>query len=384
MLCDADTHYVPFEVFEVYDPEYLKRLEAYYPKYNVDNRWKQFYEQIKDSGWPEAKSVKDFLSLPNRIKQEIKEEHYTAGLFISQNLDFIYFDPPENEFPRLETIEATGKILLKTDRQVINTQERGYSYNNVFYGTEFMKIYNTVMKKFCQQNTRFDTPMMYSTQDLTASMDYLESNLAEGFFGLRLIDHHPWGYIREFYSVFEFCSKHRIPLYLHLANATEDTPANLTWNYQDPIYLKLLRQYPHPRFHGKGFGWIVAIMSFITSGVLDQLPDLRIVSTEHGLEWIVDLRKWCEQNNLPDPLPYFQKNFWFTCEPEEPNFLSNARMLGWERLLYATDYPHNDPGGNHRYQDLNLLDNLLERKELTFLDYENITHKSYLKLVDRI
>jgi predicted TIM-barrel fold metal-dependent hydrolase len=146
----------------------------------------------------------------------------------------------------------------------------------------------------------------------------------------------------------------------------------------------LLEKYPPPRFHGKGLTWVVAIMSFITSGLLDRFPDLRIISTEHGLNWISELRVWCSQNHLPDPLPYFQKNFWFTAEIEEPNFLANARLLGWDRLLYATDYPHNDPGGANRYNDLTMIETLLSQKELTASDFDFVTHQNYIRLYDRI
>jgi len=384
MLCDADTHYVPFEVFKEYSPEYLKRLEVLCPRYDIDARWQTFYNTIKDDSWSECKKVKEFVLLPDRIKQEIKEEHQTPGLFISDNLDFIHYDIAENEWPRLDNMADTGKFLLKTDRQMLNNQGISYTYTNPFFGVEFMKVHNRVMKTFCDNNPRFDTTMLFAPENLSVSMDELERTSAEGFFGLRLIDHHPWGYIEQCIPVFEFCSKQKIPVYLHLSNALDETPANLTWNYQDPTWIKLFRKYPNPRFHGKGLIWIVAIMSFITSGLLDRLPELRIVSAEHGLDWIPELRAWCEQNHLPDPMPYFKNNFWFTIEMEEPNFLQNARSLGWDRLLYATDYPHNDPGGRHQYQDLSTINTLLSQKELTVSDFDLVTHQNYIKLHDRI
>ena len=113
MLCDADTHYVPFEVFKEYSPDYLKRLEIRCPSFDVDSRWRSFYQSIKDDSWPECKKVKDFLFLPERIKQEIKQEHHTPGLFISDNLDFIFYNPAEEEYPRFDTMADAGKFLLK-------------------------------------------------------------------------------------------------------------------------------------------------------------------------------------------------------------------------------------------------------------------------------
>jgi hypothetical protein len=183
MLCDADSHYVPFEVFKEYSPDYLKRLEIYCPQFDVDSRWKSFYQKIKDDSWPECNKIKDFLLLPHRIKQEIKEEYCMPGegIFISDNLDFIFYNSPEDVWPRLDTTAMAGKHLLKTDRQVLNLHGLNYSYTNNFHGIEFAKVYNRVMKKLCEDNPRFDTSMLIATNDLVASMDELTSTRAEGF-----------------------------------------------------------------------------------------------------------------------------------------------------------------------------------------------------------
>ena len=84
-----------------------------------------------------------------------------------------------------------------------------------------------------------------------------------------------------------------------------------------------------------------------------------------------------------DPLPYFKQNFWFTTELEEQYFIEIARLIGWERMLYATDYPHIDPGGKNRYQDRSDLAMLINNQLLTQTEYDQYTHKNYLKLKER-
>ena len=47
------------------------------------------------------------------------------------------------------------------------------------------------------------------------------------------------------------------------------------------------------------------------------------------------------------PSDYLKSNFWFTTqpveEPEEPEHLRKLiDWIGWDRLLFATDYPHWD------------------------------------------
>ena len=47
------------------------------------------------------------------------------------------------------------------------------------------------------------------------------------------------------------------------------------------------------------------------------------------------------------PSEYFRTNLWYSSqpadEPEKPEFLRQSlEWLGWDRLLFATDYPHWD------------------------------------------
>jgi predicted TIM-barrel fold metal-dependent hydrolase len=61
-----------------------------------------------------------------------------------------------------------------------------------------------------------------------------------------------------------------------------------------------------------------------------------------------------EKNKLP-PSHYFKKNFYFTIETEEPGLGEAIQFLGAEHFLFATDYPHDDPGGRMKFKDVGLL-----------------------------
>ena len=52
---------------------------------------------------------------------------------------------------------------------------------------------------------------------------------------------------------------------------------------------------------------------------------------------------------------YFRKNLFFTIETEEPELPDSIEMLGASQFLFATDYPHDDPGGRMKYKDVQLL-----------------------------
>ncbi len=61
-----------------------------------------------------------------------------------------------------------------------------------------------------------------------------------------------------------------------------------------------------------------------------------------------------EKNKKPASY-YFKNNFYFTIETEEPELVEAIEFLGAERFLFATDYPHDDPGGRMKFEDVRLL-----------------------------
>jgi len=140
----------------------------------------------------------------------------------------------------------------------------------------------------------------------------------------------------------------------------------------------------------------MSLVSLITSGLLDEFPRLQFIFTENGTGFIkplvrrldkvldgsfIDYDAEADLNNeqpnklaerlrsLRAALPpeefleknkkpashYFKKNFSFTIETEEPELPEAIEFLGAERFLFATDYPHDDPGGRMKFSDVQLL-----------------------------
>lgn len=135
------------------------------------------------------------------------------------------------------------------------------------------------------------------------------------------------------------------------------------------------------------------LVALITSGLLDQYPRLKFIHAEMGAKHIEPLirrlderhrrievsyeedegvtaisrRKLsskapqlvppdvAKEKNQKAPSHYFRTNFWWTIETEEPELVDAVRLLGAERFLFATDYPHDDPGGKMKYKDVQLL-----------------------------
>ncbi|MGE3927952.1 MAG: amidohydrolase family protein, partial [Lautropia sp.] len=136
----------------------------------------------------------------------------------------------------------------------------------------------------------------------------------------------------------------------------------------------------------------ISMMSLVTSGLLDEIPDLKFVFTEAGTSFLEPLLKRFDTafesppvdydaedaatvfnmrrltsgkrlvpfdvykaKNKERPSDYFRRNFLFTIEPEEPGFAESVKFLGASQFLFATDYPHDDPGGRMKMKDVELL-----------------------------
>ena len=140
----------------------------------------------------------------------------------------------------------------------------------------------------------------------------------------------------------------------------------------------------------------VSLVSLVTSGLLDDFPNINFVFTEAGTAFIKPLverldegfdhaptdydsedaanRKWRPggpmmavakalvpvKQYLPknkQPVShYFRKNIHFTIETEEPELAEAIDYLGARQFLFATDYPHDDAGGRMKTKDVALLD----------------------------
>lgn len=99
------------------------------------------------------------------------------------------------------------------------------------------------------------------------------------------------------------------------------------------------------------------LASMIFEGVFERFPTLKVVLIEGGLAWAPalgwrmdrlwqKLRKEVPQVKRP-PSEYMRSNVWYTTQPiEEPDPRTQLAdvfdWLGWDRVLFATDYPHWD------------------------------------------
>ena len=108
------------------------------------------------------------------------------------------------------------------------------------------------------------------------------------------------------------------------------------------------------------------VTSLVMEGVFERFPKLRVVLVEAGFVWVPSLcwrldRLWERmRDEVPHltrpPSEYIRQNIWYTTQPiEEPanpeHLKETIDWIGWDRLLFSTDYPHwdyDDP--NHAFK----------------------------------
>jgi predicted TIM-barrel fold metal-dependent hydrolase len=103
---------------------------------------------------------------------------------------------------------------------------------------------------------------------------------------------------------------------------------------------------------GNTVDMIVAMGRLLMGGVCERFPRLRLLFLEAGGGWVpTQLERMDEQVKAFPlerrwlsllPSEYFARQCWVSFEPGEWNLAACAGVLGAERILWASDYPHPD------------------------------------------
>jgi uncharacterized protein len=102
---------------------------------------------------------------------------------------------------------------------------------------------------------------------------------------------------------------------------------------------------------------MAGLASLVIEGVFERFPKLKVAMVEAGFAWAPAFawrldKTWkalrAETPHLKRlPSEYLREHVWWTTQPmEEPeprsHVLDTIGWMGWDRLLFATDYPHWD------------------------------------------
>ena len=252
------------------------------------------------------------------------------------------------------TIQQRNQELLELglNRQVLNPMGISLGLDYLMEPQTAIRVaglYNDHMKEICLDH-RYDWNMWLPFQDINTAHAELQRHGPDSYFAILLSEKPHWGFIKQMHKIFSYAQQHRIPLYLHLTHADDDLPT-------DQEFAVLKSQLDN--IFSKQEFWKKTLASLLCSDVFAQYPDLRFVIAERDIDWVPDFLSTLISAGLGDHGQIMRTNFWYTIEPEMPHFLQMAQNLGYDRLLFATDWPHDrDIGGSNSRHDVSTVNSL--------------------------
>lgn len=128
-----------------------------------------------------------------------------------------------------------------------------------------------------------------------------------------------------------------------------------------------------------------SVWHLILSGVFERFPKLEFVMTEQGVDWVPEALErmdsfWQQMRDsgrvgelqfaVDDILPlapsdYFRRNCWVGASFPSPADVHAIRFLGADRVMWGSDYPHDEGTYPHTRESLRRTFVGLDRDELT-------------------
>ena len=360
MIIDCDTHFMPRDVFDYVD----EPLRALVPRLAFDESG--FLSDIQFPGEPPR--VPGATPLPAR----------GSGAHYAGNTDM---DVRLRDYDKMGIAaqfilpQFTGWWSYLIEPRLGNTLARSWNLSMLRLMREYPKtIYGVAL---------------VALQDVPGAIREMEWAKENGFPAV-VLDHtypvreHPYGTTlgshRELWPFFQRAEDLDMPIFLHAVQHGHRI-VNIMIFQHDGLDIFAPREAQ------------MNLVSLITSGLLDDFPKLKFIHAEMGTKTIKSLAQRLDtvfknvtlsyeddegatagskrrlspkapqlvpaevanEKNKLLPSGYFRKNFYWTIETEEPELAEAVEFLGSDRFFFATDYPHDDPGGRMKFKDVELL-----------------------------
>ncbi len=363
MIIDCDSHFMPRDAFDYVNGPLASRR----PFLKFDSRDADVLIGIEFPGAPAAVPGTTPLPAPG------SGSHYVGNTNIEARMD--YYDGMGIE-KHFILPQFTGWWSYLIDPDLANAM--AHSLN--------LAVLN-LMKKY---RGSIEGVALVALQDVPGSIAELEWATTQGF-KAAVIDHtfpvreHPYGTPtatrREVWPFFQRAEELGVPLFIHAVQHGHRIVNLMSFQIDGLDFFS-------PRDAQMN------MVALITSGLLDRYPALRLIHAEMGARAIKSTAQRMDsvfrrarvdyeddeggsaasrrvlsprapqlvapgvasEKNKTLPSDYFKNNFHWTIETEEPELVDAVEFLGGERFLFATDYPHDDPGGMMKFKDVELLE----------------------------
>jgi predicted TIM-barrel fold metal-dependent hydrolase len=223
------------------------------------------------------------------------------------------------------------------------------SQRNLDFGAALSHAMNDwQVERWVENEKRLRASVLIAPEDTAASVAEIELRAGDRRFVQVLLlprTDEPLGR-RRYWPIFEAAARHELPIAVHVGGTGGHPSTGGGW----PSYYM-------EEHHAVAETMQALVVSLVVEGVFERFPGLNVVIMEGGLGWIPSLsarldKHWLRlRSEVPHlrrkPSEYIREHFWFTTQPmEEPERSSHLSDLfdeiGWDRLLFSTDYPHWD------------------------------------------
>lgn len=199
-----------------------------------------------------------------------------------------------------------------------------------------------------EKDARLRASILVPFENVTAAVAEIEKRAPDPSFVQVLTTSRPTDLMGKprYWPIFEAAARAGLPLAVHAFGTSGHANTAGGWS---SYYIE------------EAAGLAPAVQSHLTSliieGVFERFPTLKVVLVETGFAWLPALgwrldRVWKRlRSETPHlkrlPSEYIADHIYITSQPmEEPekpaHLLDTIDWIGWDRLLFATDYPHWD------------------------------------------
>ncbi|MEM1549718.1 MAG: amidohydrolase family protein [Candidatus Methanomethylicia archaeon] len=236
----------------------------------------------------------------------------------------------------IERLKVMDKF--KIDMQILTLTTPGIDFVNVKLSIELARIVNDSFSKIVERfPDRFRALAVLPMQDPESSIEELKRAIIDlGLNGVMIFSNVNGKPLdnSDFWTVYAEAARLNVPIFIHPTS---------------PLNLKYMEDYRIVPMFGFPMDTSLAILRLVLSGVLDRYDSLKIVASHTGgvLPYLIGRIDMCfkmypeSKQNISNSPSYYFKNIYVDSICYDSRILEFAcRMLGSEKIMLGTDYPH--------------------------------------------
>ncbi|CAM1369049.1 amidohydrolase family protein [Tenacibaculum xiamenense] len=330
---DSDRHVIePIEIWEQYVEKEIFEKHPVYLKTNKNAKGEELPAEYMIGSYPIVKYwTKSLQEESNLINKETLLQRHQAKTGVGQ----------------LQSMDLTNIAIAN----IFPTFALGVIYHSEipsYVAVAYAKAYNKWLNDYCNVNPkRLKAVGIINRHDPYEMIVQVKEVISYGWKTIILrpeeINGRTLGH-KDYEGFWKICTENNISIAFH-GGAHFHGKSVGTDRFNDRFSLLATT---HP------FEIISAFISLLTSGVLERYPTLKFAFLEAGSSWLPywlwrldticypDFPNQTKENIKMLPSEYFKRQCWIAIEPGEPCLREVINIIGSNRLLFASDFPHPD------------------------------------------